>query len=119
MFDQVFQAFWARAHHRRARGKCFQKRDWHIIDVGSIDEDISRLVERGYLPARNHAYEFHPPYTQLVHEFADLGFRWTSAEQVQSGVRKFSLHFGKRSDHQINAIVIMKAAGAYQMRTQW
>src|SRR5713101_1936682 len=117
LIHDVTHSFRRRSHNRCAGGKRLQHRNRHVIQVGSIHENVRLIVKPAYLESRCYPQEIDSRQTQLLNQILYLVLQRTPAHKIELGLRPRLLDFSKGSHHYVNSVVRMESASTNEVWT--
>ena len=85
-----------------------------VIHVSAEEmADCLRRVVQHLVP--HHTRKVYPRQVQIAYKLSDFAFDRTAANQIEPGLRKKPLDFGKRANDHVHAVVHMESSSANQM----
>ena len=86
VFDDVTDSFRGGGDDRQAGGECFEDRDGHVIEPGSVDENVAAIIEAANHFSRNHAGELDSRKSEVPRKFRDFSFQRAIAEKAELSI---------------------------------
>src|SRR5258708_29197517 len=112
----VFHSVRSSTHNGGSRRKSFQHRNRHVVEVGSVHENVRPVVEPAYLPPRSNSSKLHTAELQTRHQLSATSFQSSATHQIKLRLRIDSLHLRESSNQNIDSVVRMKSPRTNQMR---
>src|SRR5438046_5489028 len=107
MLNEVAKSFRRRTDDGGSRRKRLQHRNWHVVQPGCVNKNISLVVKPRDLLPRSHSGEADAVQMERLYEFANLAFLRSISNQGQPSLWKRFLQLSKSANHHVYAVIAM------------